>query len=413
MERELVAHGLITEHDGQSSAGPPTPSAHRSFNVWLHIVNGCNFKCFYCYIPELQVEVNPAIINRYSMSNLTADLVIDRLLEFVRSHGYQRLHIKFAGGEPTLNILGIRRFCIEMLRKAEAIDVSFGMISNGSFAADSVIPLLQEFKIGISVSIDGYHDSHDRVRFRVVDRRKVGTWLEIEQNLDRLIAVGTFPYLLFTVTHLNCDSLLQFADWAHSRLLGFRISPVRLKYRPSHREIDSLIASLSNLYTLLPAQMPLSMNLERDARFAEWNLRKRKISACGSCRNYLAVDERGQIKACQMSISPGTDASTHSIDDALQRLRSDSLTQLISQPELRHGACSRCEFFHVCTGGCPQHTLSVFGTIEHPSPWCEVFGAILPVYISAKAKHMWRQYIHQRAATSSCSTIGAISGKTS
>jgi sulfatase maturation enzyme AslB (radical SAM superfamily) len=60
-------------------------------------------------------------------------------------------------------------------------------------------------------------------------------------------------------------------------------------------------------------------------------------------------------------------------------------------PEEKNGPCTKCEYFHVCTGGCPQHTIAVTKTGDLPSPWCGVFGNLLPKYIEARARHMLRQ----------------------
>lgn len=390
-DRALLKHGLVRDRSGSTPTADTNLRSERSFNVWLHVVNGCNFRCFYCYIPELKTSVDPAVINQHSITPRTSELVVRRLIEFAQANSYHRLHIKFAGGEPTLNLTTIRHFCLALLSRAGSIRISFGMISNGSFCSEDLLPLLREFDINLSLSVDGFRHSHDQVRFTVLNRQKVGSWDTLETNIEHLVAAGRSPYLLFTVTRLNSTSLIPFASWAHSRALGFRLSPVRLSRTSDGADIEVLTEQLSRLYQHLAIHMSTSLNFERDARFAEWNLKKKKASACGSCRNYIAVSEDGQFKACQMSTSGSISAIDHSIDNALSAFGRDPKTALISRPELRDGACTRCEYFHVCTGGCPQHTLSVYATVDHPSPWCGLFGALVPVYIYAKASHMWRQ----------------------
>jgi radical SAM protein with 4Fe4S-binding SPASM domain len=354
-------------------------------------VNGCNFRCFYCYVPDLHSSIDPSVINEHSLSATTADLVAQRLVEFCLSNSYQKLHVKFAGGEPTLNLSAIRHFCTSILKMRQTLRITFGMISNGSFCSDDLIPILDEYDIGISLSVDGFEGSHDQVRFTILAKNKVGSWKLLEQNVERLLMAGRKPYFLFTLTRLNAPSLIQFATWAHSRKLGFRISPVRAQTAVSKNELDFIAQHVIDLYEYLGRCMPESLDFDRDARFAEWNLRKQKQSACGSCRNYIAITERGDMKPCQMSSSAPLSATSHSVSDALLQFRADPLVSLIAQPGLRRGACTRCQFFHTCTGGCPQHTLAVFQDVEHPSPWCQLFGRLLPHYLHAKASHMWRQ----------------------
>jgi len=357
----------------------------------LHVINGCNLRCFYCYIPHLESRIDPAEVSNHSLSDETAECVIRRLLEFCRVNRFTRLHIKFAGGEPTLNLPVIENFCRSATTAARDIRLSFGMISNGSFAVKDVQPLLARYNINLSISIDGFKDYHDQVRFVVLGDHRIGTWSMIEQNIQALLGFGIKPYILSTVTKRNAPSLQDFAYWAHSLGLGFRLSPVRLRQAPSELETEMIASQISSLYSWLGTTMPTSLNFERDARFAEWNLHKKKFNACGSCRNYIAVTEAGEIRSCQMSPSSPFNVHGHTINEALIGFQRHPNTATLAQPMLKNGACTKCEYYHVCSGGCPQHTLAVYGSTQHPSPWCKVFGEIAPVYIKAKATHLRRQ----------------------
>jgi uncharacterized protein len=391
LDRVLAAHKLLlVKSDPQAYYSRP-PSAKKSFNVWLHVINGCNLKCFYCYIPQLESHINPAVINSNSLSNETAHCIIERLLAFCRTNGFTHLRIKFAGGEPTLNMPVVEQFCHSITEAAGDLHVSFGMISNGTFSIDDVQPLLTRHNISLSISVDGFESYHDRVRFSVSDGQRMGTWSTIERNITALMNFGIMPYLLYTVTKLNAASLHKFAEWAHSRKLGFRLSPVRLRRASLGPEIDEISSHISSLYSWLGASMPTSLMFERDARFAEWNLKKKKLSACGSCRNYLALTETGEIRPCQMSPSSPFNILGHTIDEALNGFRSHPHTATLADPSLKIGACKRCEYYHVCSGGCPQHTLSVQGVTDTPSPWCRLFGETAHPYIKAKALHLRRQ----------------------
>lgn len=387
----LAKHRLLFVKEDPSLYNPGFNSNQKSFHIWLHVINGCNFRCFYCYIPHLQSHIDPALINKYSMSEETARAVIDGLLAFCRQNRIPRLHIKFAGGEPSLNLPLIESFCKTMTAAAGDTQVSYGMISNGTFSTEKIAPILTAYGLRISISIDGFETTHDRTRFLISGNRRVGSWAKVRGNIHWLLANGIRPYLLFTLTRNNASSAETFASWAHSHGLGFRISPIRLRRAPTEQELDLLLRCTSSLYTRLGKEMPTSLDFERDARFAEWNLQKRKLAACGSCRNYVAVSEIGEIRSCQMSDQQGYNFRTHTLDQALQGFRQVPTTALLAQPHLKTGACTECEYYRVCVGGCPQHTISVHGTSDVPSPWCRLYGTLMPIYIKAKAEHMLRQ----------------------
>lgn len=391
-EDEILAkHKLLFVKHNPEAYHSRSTNSEKTFNIWLHVINGCNLKCFYCYIPQLDSHIDPAVINSRSMTSDTAHCVIDRLLVFCRHNGFKRLHIKFAGGEPSLNLPIIEQFCRSIIAAAGDVQLSFGMISNGTFSVNDVQPVLSRYKMNLSISIDGFKDSHDQVRFSSLGGSRMGTWEIVERNITSLLTSGIKPYLLFTITTLNASSLDDFAMWAHSRSLGFRLSPVRLKRSVTNAESETISSHISALYCRLGIEMPISLHFERDARFAEWNLQKKKLNACGSCRNYLAVTETGAIRPCQMSHSNAFNILDNSIDEALVGFSKHSDTRTLAQPILKTGACTRCEYYHVCSGGCPQHTLSVHGTTETPSPWCLLFGKTALIYIKAKALHLRRQ----------------------
>jgi uncharacterized protein len=393
----LARHHLIFVRSDPEAYHPQPNRREKRFSVWLHVINGCNFRCFYCYIPHLQSHIDPTEINRRSMSDETALSVIQALLIFCRSNGFSRLHIKFAGGEPSLNLAAVEHFCRSATAAAGNVRVSFGMISNGSFSTKDLHPLLSRYQMQLSLSIDGFRDSHDQIRFTAGAGGRLGTWVTIERNVESLVEFGVKPYLLYTLTKQNASSLYDFACWAHKQGLGFRLSPVRLRRSPSPAETEWITSQLYSLYSWLGKTMPTSLNFERDARFAEWNLHKKKLNACGSCRNYIAVTEMGEIRSCQMSAPSPFNILHHTVDSALRGFGQHPEIATLAQPHLRTGACTECEYYRVCSGGCPQHTLAVHGTRENPSPWCHLFGRMVPVYIEAKAWHLRRQFESSKA----------------
>jgi len=116
------------------------------------------------------------------------------------------------------------------------------------------------------------------------------------------MAEGIRPYFLFTVTGQNYRDLEPFSSFCHTQSLGFRISLVRSKIPPRDQLLERVGSHLSDFYERLGKTMPLNLRFERDAKFAEWNLSKKKALACGTCRNYVAIDQNGLVSSCQMAM---------------------------------------------------------------------------------------------------------------
>ena len=151
IEESLVWHGLLRLHQElhTNADTEATMKQPNTLNIWLHVVNGCNFSCFYCYIPHLDKAISPGDVTELGMSAETAFPVLHQLVAYCEKHGITQLHVKFAGGEPTLNIQLIDQFCNEHDPSLLKLD-SFGMISNGYFDIVDVLPILQAHGITLS-----------------------------------------------------------------------------------------------------------------------------------------------------------------------------------------------------------------------------------------------------------------------
>ena len=361
-------------------------------SVWLHVTNSCNLSCYYCYIPNLRKTADSDTIHNLSMKLNDAKTISHRLISYCEEREIKNLHVKFAGGEPTLDITLIREFCREISKQPKKVNVSYGMITNGVFNANQVIPILKEFDITLSVSIDGYKSTHDDIRFHVINKRKNGTWDLIWANIENLLSVGIMPYLLYTITPSNINDIHKFSDLAHKLNLGYRLSLERSKklYEPEIKK--KVVTKLTELYCELGRNMNYELPISRYARFSEWNLKKKKNLACSAGRNYIAISQRGYVSSCQMGMNNKYgNIMTDGLELPMVMMKKNGYTSIIAKPILRNGICNSCEYYYVCSGGCPEHTVNTFGTIDTLSPWCTVFGSLIPVYMESIARQMLRK----------------------
>ena len=196
-------------------------SSIKRFSVWLHISNACNLACRYCYIPHLKKAVAPKAATGQFMSASTIEIATRALFEFCLAEGYGELHIKFAGGEPTLDVGRIESTCDLACRMSAhfKMPVSFSMLTNGVFTDKKVFSTVRRYRISISISVDGAPAAHDKLRF-VIKRSpsaaathpitKAGTWEEIEKNIVELGRIGIRPFLLCTIAKINYSTLMEF-----------------------------------------------------------------------------------------------------------------------------------------------------------------------------------------------------------
>jgi radical SAM protein with 4Fe4S-binding SPASM domain len=373
----------------QKNPQAATPEAR--LTVWLHVINGCNFACHYCYIPHLSRFVDRKTIEKHSLGKAKIHPILNGLLAYCEEKNLTELHVNFAGGEPTLNLPLVEEFCREACHLESPVKITFGMISNGLFDAEELIPVIERYGISLSLSADGYEESHDRIRFELDGQIKRGSWKNLVKNVELLVRRGVSPYFLYTITPSNYRSIHDFAAYVHGNRLGFRFSLVRTKTLVSDEVQIRIANELSQLYNDLSETLDVTLPIFRYAAFAEWNLYKKKYVPCSSCRNYFALDTEGNVATCQMRMDRVYgNSGEEPFSKIVSRVHADVANASLSKPESRNGVCTQCEFFHVCASGCPQHNSLTFGESDRPSPWCHVYGTLLPRYIYAVARQLQR-----------------------
>ncbi|MBK9391874.1 MAG: radical SAM protein, partial [Bacteroidetes bacterium] len=397
---DFVKHGLAYSKTPTEIERKTKP---KSLTVWFHISNACNLSCSYCYIPKLMKAVDLALMDKHFMSTETVTAATKNLFEFCVKNQFTHLQIKFAGGEPTLNLKSINQTCAyaEDLSKEYGVKVGFRILTNAVFIDDAIFETFKKYKFGVSISVDGDEERHNEVRFTIPRSRLVeddqglkreGSWKTVNENIDRLLAQGNKPYILCTVTEKNYKHLFRLVEYCVSKNIGFRLSPVR--DRNSHLKPDLLANILSELievYDWIGENLPSSMPIERFARFAEWNLSVPKQSVCGTCKSTMSIDQEGKVASCQMRMDkPFGNVNNEELASIFDKIRGADDNKYLTYPETKSEDCSICYWKYSCAGGCPEHTRIAKGTINSSSPWCHLYQDLLPHYIRAIAKQIKR-----------------------
>jgi len=179
---------------------------------------------------------------------------------------------------------------------------------------------------------------------------------------------------------------------------------VRTPSVPSGTTATKIADELCSLYQVWGDNLDPALPLFRYAAFAEWKLHVKKNLPCSSCRHYFAVNAEGGVATCQMRMNrPYGDLKAESFASIISRIQSDDENRSLARPQTRQGICTSCEFFHVCAGGCPQHNLQTLGNMDAPSPWCQVYGRLLPEYIRAVASQLLRAVL--KTSRSQCESF--------
>ena len=331
--------------------------------AWLHLSSACQLQCRYCYLAKSGARLDLP----------TGEAAITAIFRSALRHGFRRVKLKYAGGEPTLNF-GLALELHDLARQlADRHDLGLEavLLSNGQSWTEPMVKAVAGRGIGVMISLDGLASSHDRLRGR-------GAFAAAIRTVERLQAAQVMPGISVTITALNLAGLPEWVAWLLHRHLPFSLNFYR---RPAGRtgpdplevEPATLIAGLRSVYHEIETHFPRPCLLGSllDRAFPGRPHRR----ACAAGRSYLVIDPAGRIAPCQMTLDQAvTDVTDADPLAALQANRTG--IQNISVDE-RDG-CRLCPWRYSCAGGCPAETYRLAGRYNVPSPYCGVYQELLP-----------------------------------
>ncbi len=384
----------------------------RTFNAWLHLTNACNLACPYCYIHK-------------SSGHMTSDVATQLLISIeqtARSGDVDRIHVRFAGGEPMLRFTQLQQFYTDarQICRPHGVEFSAAILTNGTVVPKDAAQWLKVNNIQVSVSIDGIEELQD------VMRPVVGggsSFSRLKNGLQAYLDQGIRPYILITVGQSNLDGLPALTHWLLEMGLGFRYSLVRdlewgsglLDDRHGAAEAgddtreNAPIALLSGeplrrmqrvfgqCYDLIEQAMlqnhakgrALRPSFRQTHKFCDLQPWQPIRKACGAGSSYAAISETGTVSPCQAALhhegtSPLT--ATSLLRQARDQTQFASFERKTGNPE-----CNRCRHKPSCAGGCPLLLHRREGHIDGRSPYCEVFRAVLPRIVELAALELLLQ----------------------
>ena len=136
------------------------PAAVPLQTLVLHVTDACNLACLYCY----RAATPGAKQARGPMSARTGRAAIDFLLD--RSGPLKEVVLVFFGGEPFLNLDLVSEAAAYARDQAGRLGktVQFAVTTNGTLLTPEALSLIEEYSIGVTVSIDGLPETQDRNR---------------------------------------------------------------------------------------------------------------------------------------------------------------------------------------------------------------------------------------------------------
>jgi len=370
--QELMGLGLVG--DGRP-AHPPAPVTIREFplsTVVLNVNTGCNLACSYCYKEDL---TTPADGGR--MDAATAIRAIDLL--FAEAAGRERVNVVFFGGEPLTNMPVIREAVAYAEARARALGkrVDFALTTNALLLTEELIDWLDSHRFGITVSIDGPRELHDRNRRTVGGK---GSYDAVAAKVRLLLGryrskpVGARVTLTRGITdvvgiHRHLVEELGFFEAGFAPVTAGPASGTAL----TGEELRTVFAGMEEL-----GRRYLDAAVEgRNIGFGNLNQLVTELSEgtaktlpCGAGLGMLAVDRAGDLHLCHRFT--GTEVPTFgNVTAGWDKPRQGAFLE--EAANRADPQCQSCWIRRLCAGGCYHEAYTAYSDTLHPNThYCDL-----------------------------------------
>jgi uncharacterized protein len=341
--------------------------AGRVLTAWLHVTNGCNLRCPYCYL-----EKSPQ-----PMDEATGRAAVEAVMRSAVANGFPEVKLKYAGGEASLNhrlVLTLHAYARELATESGLL-LHATLLSNGVRLPDSLVRTCKAEGIRVMISLDGIGDQHDVQRPFASGKP---SFRFVERTISELIGQGHPPHLSVTITNRNISGISEVVRFALEHDLTFSLNLFRdndcaagfadLRYQ-EQAMISTLLKTFEVIEDFLPRWSVLGSILDRG------QLLQPRQRSCGVGQDYVVIDQHGRVSKCHMEIE--RTIGDVFADDPLQLVRRDTTTALNLLVDEKEG-CKDCTWRYWCSGGCSVATFRATGRYDLKSPNCNIYKAIYP-----------------------------------
>ncbi len=399
---DLRSLAILRESLPGAATAPTIRFADHALNTLvLSVSSGCNLACGYCYKEDLTA---PARARK--MDADTARRGVDLLIS--ESAARTGINLAFLGGEPLTNLPLIRSVVAYAEERCAAAGKrpNFTLTTNATLLNEEIIDFLDQHCFGLSISIDGPREVHDRRRKTRGGRGSydlVAAKAKLLLSRYRSRPVGARVTLsaggsdvLAIHSHLR-DELgffeIGFAPVTTSQNHQANLSPAELA------EVFEGFKALGRLYLDAAVAGHNIGFANMHQMLAELYAGSRKVLPCGAGVGLLALDDQGSLNLCHRFAGSALPAFGNVTDGVDRERLDDFLTAAADLP----AGCGSCRIRNLCAGGCYHESYTRYGDPLAPTHhYCELmrewldFGLAGYVELQDKNPAFFTQHIGSR-----------------
>ncbi len=360
--RRLEANQLIRRYAARPHAAR-LPNRGYINDFVLHITQGCNMRCHYCYSNQGCYETPRTA----RMPLTTAKGAVDFLYE--RSDPRRDPVLTFFGGEPLMNLRVIRDTVAYAESRGHALGrrMRFSMTTNGTLLKPEIVTFLKQHRFDLLVSIDGIGADQDVHRVMAGGK---GSFRILEPKLKDLLRVRP-TVARATLARGNVDAEKVVTD-----IIDFGFSGVYLSVATGNdaeavsaaamRQLCASLERLATRYLEMAKRGDYLPFLTLQEAVEQIHKGRVILSGCSGGKRLVAVLNNGDIQACTMCPSDETPFRMGNVLTGEFDARSQSYFAGRCVDDIE--TCSKCWARYLCGGGCFARNVRFDGDIDTPDP---------------------------------------------
>ncbi len=399
---DLRGLAILRAEPVQASTAPLIkPAEHPLNTLVLSVSSGCNLACGYCYKEDLAA---PARAQKMDLA--TACRGVDLLL--AESAARTEVNLAFLGGEPLTNLPLIRGVVdyAEACCAAAGKAVNFSITSNATLLDEDTIAFLDSHRFGVSISIDGPREVHDRRRKTVGG---LGSYDVVASKAKLLLdRYRSRPVGARVTLSAGGADVLAIHRHLHDELGFFAVGFAPVTTSADHQanlsaaELADVFAGLKALGRRYIDAAIVGRNIgfsNLQQMLAELHLGSRKALPCGAGVGLLALDAQGELQLCHRFAGSAL-ASFGNLEQGIARER---LGEFLNAAAALPAGCAACRIRNLCAGGCYHESYARYGEPLSPTHhYCELmrewvdFGLAAYVELQDQNPDFFSQHIGSR-----------------
>jgi len=348
----LIKDGLITSNEVTAIEKFPSEIRDQVTLVIIEALSYCNLACTYCF------EDVPT--KGFKMSFTTAANIIRSVEQLNLA---KTVTIEFNGGESFSNFPILQQIVSEVKRskKLSNFNIKFGVTTNATFTNSEIINFLKENWFGVTISLDGIKEDHDKYR----------VFKENSGSFDKVI--NTLKKFNENNIQYNVISVISSASQVHRTYEFFKEIKIPRMFFAIRRHSDRLELENIDFTDIAQAHYEIfkdSFECFKIGEFAplilDYAIFIKNImkpydpeymclrTPCGAGKNMITYDTKGDIYACQDLIKETKFKICSATDSNPQELIDNNpiVKKLKSRKPGGNSGCEECNWQMFCQGGC-------------------------------------------------------------